>query len=375
MGRKRRERGKEERKCAFAGDFRVNEQPGLSTMHTIWMREHNRIAGHLTELNRHWDPEIVFQETRRLVVAEWQMIVYNEWLPIVLGQEYMKRFSLKPLQPGQGYTVDYDPGIDPRVNVEFSGAAFRFGHSMVPGLMKINGPGQSPHTMRLKDVFNDPSKLREEGFLEGVILGQSLDPAPAWDPQFSEDLVNHLFEEEGSQGGKDLASLNIQRGRDLGIHGYNKYREICASKSGKYGPVSSWDQLTTGGHLSEFSKNKLENLYRDVEDIDLFVAGVLEESYKEALLGPAFLCIIGDQFSRFKRGDRFWFENGLDPETRFSMEQLDSIRDVSMARILCDNTEIESVQPFVFRTHWGINQQLNCNNSQIPSIDLTLWKE
>jgi len=312
------------------------------------------------------------------VVAEWQMIVYNEWLPIVLGQQYMERYNLKPLQPGQGYTEDYNAEIDPRINVEFSGAAFRFGHSMVPGLMKINEPGQSPMRMRLKDVFNDPSKLQEEKFVEGVVLGQSLEPAPAWDPQFSGDLINHLFEKEGEAGGLDLASLNIQRGRDLGIHGYNEYRKICASTRAQFGAVTSFDELTRGaGRFPQSSVNKLINLYDDVNDIDLFVGGVLEKEYGEALLGPTFLCIIGDQFSRFKRGDRFWFENGGFVESRFSLPQLDSIRDTSMARILCDNTDIDTVQPFAFRTDAsrGVNQQLACSNAQIPSLDLNLWKE
>lgn len=363
------------RKCAFAGDFRVNEQPGLSTMHTVWVREHNRVAKHLANLNSNWDSRRVYQEARRIVIAEFQMIVYNEWLPIVLGQQYMNSFGLFPLKPGQGYTQDYNINIDPRINAEFSGAAFRFGHSLVPNMMKIKDHDQNTKEVPLKSVFNDPSELQETGFVEGVVRGQSLEAAPSWDPLFSADLMNHLFEENPDEGGLDLTSLNIQRGRDLGLPGYNYYRKICGS--GKYKEVSTIDQLADGVFLTRSNVEKLKKIYDHIDDIDLFVGGVLEIPYKKALLGPAFLCIIGDQFSRLKVGDRFWFENGgpgNDPATAFSLPRLDSIRNANMARILCDNTDIDEVQPLAFRTTSTTqNQVVPC--SSILSVDLDLWAE
>ena len=118
----------------------------------------------------------------------------------------------------------------------------------------------------------------------------------------------------------------------------------------------------------------MRDLYEDVDDIDLFVGGTLEENHDDALLGKAFTCIIGDQFIRLKEGDRFYYEHGHDRNTRFSLEQLDEIRKVSMARIICDNTDILETQPEVFRTDDRPgNRVTSCDN--IPEMDLSVFND
>ena len=109
--------------CFLAGDDRVNEHPGLTMIHTILAREHNRIATQLREINPQWEEEKVFQETRRIVGALIQHITFSEFLPRVLGPDLMTDYSLN-LLPG-GYFTDYSPNCSKLMLNEFSGAAFR----------------------------------------------------------------------------------------------------------------------------------------------------------------------------------------------------------------------------------------------------------
>lgn len=103
-------------------------------MHTIWLREHNRIARILQGLNPTWSDEILYQETRRIVIAELEHITYNEFLPLILGPDYMRTFEMQPRQ--KGYTRLYNEEIDASITNAFSTAAYRFGHSMVQGIIQ-----------------------------------------------------------------------------------------------------------------------------------------------------------------------------------------------------------------------------------------------
>ena len=63
-------------------------------MHTVWVREHNRIAERLSTINPHWHGDRVYDETRRIVGAMMQHITYNEFLPVVLGPAITRKFGL-----------------------------------------------------------------------------------------------------------------------------------------------------------------------------------------------------------------------------------------------------------------------------------------
>uniref|UniRef100_A0A915HJE6 Peroxidase n=1 Tax=Romanomermis culicivorax TaxID=13658 RepID=A0A915HJE6_ROMCU len=105
-----------------AGDNRITIFAGLVCFHTLFLREHNRIAKILTDTNRHWSRDRVFQESRKIVGAELQAIVYKEWLPKILGSRFDSLI---------GQYRGYNPSTDPSMADHFTFAAMRFGHGMI----------------------------------------------------------------------------------------------------------------------------------------------------------------------------------------------------------------------------------------------------
>lgn len=365
--------------CFYAGDARANEQLNLIVMHTVWLREHNRIARFMQKLNPHWNDERIFQETRRIVIAEYQHVIFKEWLPLILGHEFMTTFGLWPLT--KGYSRDYLSVFDPRVTNEFATAAFRFGHSLIPSqfsrVTNKGGPSRSSRlvtqTMSMKDIFFKPQQLKANpGIMDDMVRGLLAQNGDRWDNRFAEDITNHLFESRRGSGGLDLVALNIQRGRDHGLRGYNDYREVCA-----IGRARNFNDLAD--FIAQEDIDKLKDMYNDVDDIDLYVGGFLEQGHRDSILGPTFKCLIGDTFARLKMGDRFFYDLGLNQNTIFSTAQLREIRRTSMSRILCDNTDsVHEMQPQAFKLPDSsrTNAVTSCSNiKSIPVVNLSIFKD
>src|SRR5207248_4279147 len=90
-----------------AGDVRANENIELTAMQTLFVREHNRIAAQLKAARPLWGDEQLYQQARRTVIAELQVIAYTEWLPSLLGPNALP-----------GYT-GYKPNVNPAIANEF----------------------------------------------------------------------------------------------------------------------------------------------------------------------------------------------------------------------------------------------------------------
>uniref|UniRef100_A0A8D8VUF2 Chorion peroxidase n=1 Tax=Cacopsylla melanoneura TaxID=428564 RepID=A0A8D8VUF2_9HEMI len=203
--------------CFSAGDGRVNEQIELAAIHMLWLREHNRIATVLAQLNPDWSDEALFQETRRIVIAELQHITYNEFLPIILGRTYTDKFELTPKE--SGYTRLNDPDLNAGITNVFASAAYRFGHSLIQGNIHGYGKfGNIRENMVMSKQHFKPFTLYKQTAFDDFMRGLSGQPVQKADRFFTREITDRLFQGEGSTG-FDLVAFNIQRGRDHGLPG------------------------------------------------------------------------------------------------------------------------------------------------------------
>ncbi|KAK8391872.1 hypothetical protein O3P69_017472 [Scylla paramamosain] len=355
----------EEDKCFFVGDARSNEHLSLTVMHVTFFREHNRLARQLGNLNPHWDDERIYQEARRVNIAQYQHIVYSQFLPELLGSIKTKDYRLQP--ETSGYYKEYDSSADPSILNEFSTAAFRVGHTMVTDdLLLLNSKYLPVASVPLVLTFHNTSMALLPDMCDQVLRGLMGTGLQAVDLHLVASLVDRLF--EGSHiPGQDLFARNIARGREHGLPPYVKYREACG------GPVTTtFDDLLSA--MPRQAVHALSKAYAKVEDVDLFVGGLAEYPVSGGLVGPTFACLIGYQFFNLRRGDRFWYEN---VDAGFSSSQLRAIRSSSsLGRVLCDNLDEknERVPASVFhRPAQRGNPLVPCNH--LTPLDLAPWKE
>lgn len=250
--------------CFIAGDGRASEQPGLTAIHTTFLREHNRIVEGLRGVNPHWTGEQIFQTARRIVSAQNQHITYNEFLPRILSWNAVNLYGLKLLP--QGYYKDYNPTCNPAIVTEFAAAAFRIGHSLlrphIPRLSVNHQPIDPPILLRngffRTDIFLQPHMVDE------IMRGLVATPMETLDQFITGEVTNHLFEDVKIPfSGIDLVALNVQRARDHGIPSYNNYRTLCNLKR-----ATSWEDLSR--EIPPEVINRLKRIYPTVDDIDLF---------------------------------------------------------------------------------------------------------
>lgn len=309
---------REPNRLFLAGDVRVNEQAGLTAMHTVWVREHNRLAAILQESKPEASVEEIYQQARRLVVAQIQIITYNEYLPALLGENTMPTY--------RGYQRD----INPTIYNEFSAAAYRLGHSEVSdNVLRLDAQGNEVaegHLSLRNAFFAGMDLFREENDIDSILRGMAKQAHQAIDTQVVNGLRNFLFGNPGS-GGFDLISLNIQRGRDHGLSDYNTTRESMGLPA-----AQSFADITSNTSL----QTKLFTAYSSVDDIDLWIGGLAEDPLIDqgSQLGELFTAMNVRQFDELRAGDRFWYSRYL------SDDEFDMVKDTTLSRVIRRNTNI-----------------------------------
>ena len=324
----------------LAGDVRAQENPSLTALQTLFVREHNRQVDLLSQQHKDWTGDQIYNQARAIVNAEIAHITYAEFLPHLLG----------PAAPGayQGY----NSAVDPRITEEFAGAAFRFGHSIVSAdTERIDNSGKTTGaTLELKDAFFVPPAVFEaSGGADGFLRHLGGEPSQQMDARIVDDLRNFLFD---PPAGMDLAAINIQRGRDLGLGTLNQTRASLGLAR-----YTDFSQITN----DQGTVTALQQAFGSVDQVDLWTGGLAEKHAAGAMVGDTFQKIIANQFEALRDGDRLWYENqGFDPQT------LDAIQNTTLSSVIVNNTDTNFMQPDAFVSTIRHTGELGGVNSEEP---------
>lgn len=307
-----------------AGDVRANEQPGLTTLHTLFVREHNRYCDQLVR-NGQTNDEKIYQRARKWVGALIQVVTYNEFLP-ALGVE---------LPPYQGYNSYMQPDI----TNEFATAAYRMGHTMVTEQMVVLDHNCSfiPANTSLRGNFFNNSLIQNWG-IEPILRGLANQQQEAIDVKLVDNLRTFLFQIPGAPpAGLDLAALNIQRGRDHGLPDYNTMRQhFLGQRATRFKDISSKGAIR---------RSLKEAYHSNINNIDAWTGLLAEDHAPNANVGPTLQAMLSMQFQRLRDGDFYYYE--WDPYLTDNKKR--TLRNTKLAKIIKRNTSIQSIANKLFK--------------------------
>ena len=351
----------------------------------------------------------VFMEARQVNIAIMNHIVYNEFLPAVLGEQVIKRFSLLNLQEGAGQTPgklgvnqrssgvpdyedeeEFDPELmfadgarkeqfgshfrpsskEPSIRNEFGAALFRWGHAMQPNLLQSRNKFFQPTENRLlRENWFDPQMLARQSparMLRGGMMVPGVEVGPKW----VDDTVHFFFKPDGAKSGIDLMAVNIARGRDHGINSFTEVRKACMQQGRFRG-------LYQGARMKPGWGNVVRGFNGKQDEVDLYIGMMMEEPVPGSKLGPTTICSVVDQFVALKEGDKHYFE-GSD---MFTPEQLTAIKEQTLAHVFCSTMTDED---FDTTSKWPMvrlgaafkgeaNKRIRC--SELEDFDFSAWAD
>ena len=329
----------------FIGDTRINQNAELTAEALVWVKEHNYQVDQLSKAHPGWTQDQLFNAARAITTAEYQHVVYDEYLTHLLGKETLTEYE------------GYKKNVNATISTEFAGAAFRFGHDEQSNvLFKVSADGKMIDTLTLAQAFRTASVFATSADFDGLLRGLTSEHGQQIDGQVQDGVRQQLF---GIPGLKlDLEVLDIARGYDLGLGRGNEVRE--ALHMAKY--TSYLDM--TGGNQSMAAKLKLAygsdtQGHDNVNNVDLLVMGMVEKHVHGGELGQTFAYIIADQFERTRDGDRLFYLNQFKDNPKL-LAEIDS---TSFADILARTTG---------EKHWGADAFLTYNRIVVSDDSSTV---
>jgi Animal haem peroxidase len=223
---------------ALTGDPRNDENVIVSQLHGIFLRFHNS----LIDFHKAKGLSTDFHYIQQIVRWHYQWIIVHDFLPRIVGKDML--FSVLPHLKKNSSIFDDEPKLHfykwktrPFMPVEFSAAAYRFGHSMVRPIYRLNGipnPHPDPTTPLEERFFIFPALVGFGEFPTTLAINWKLffdfsnNPNP-----FSKDRIQPAYKIDTSlvhplghlppsvsnhiPPMPSLADLNLRRGMRLGL--------------------------------------------------------------------------------------------------------------------------------------------------------------
>lgn len=343
----------------LAGDVRANENLLLTSLQTVFAREHNRLVDRIAQMQPGLTAEQQFQLARKLVGAEVQAITYREFLPALMGSNAPKAENYVFISAQNGSVTN-----------SFAHSAYRFGHSTLSPNLKLAADDGTPvGSVPLRNAFFNPDAISDDpGLVDQLLQGAAIQTSQEVDLQIIDDVRNFLFGPPGA-GGLDLAALNISRGRDHGLPAYGLLRSSYSLPF-----IQSFAQMPADPAV----RQALSDAYGgNFQNIDPWIGGLAETHLPGSSVGPLIDAILRNQFTRSRDGDRLFYRgaaaglylNGtLDPSIA-ELVDLDSIR---LSDVILANTQLTTLQENVFFA-WGA-ADFN-HDGQTDGLDMAIWQD
>jgi peroxidase len=323
-----------------SGDNRLNQQGALIANHTLWVREHNHHVDRLAEQFPEWTQEQLFQTARAITEAEWQHVVYDEYLPKLLGENALADYK------------GYRESVDPRIINEWTAVAFRFGHDQSSNLLTgLEENGSQAFQITLGTAFalaNASQAVRTSDNFDDWVRGLTAQESQEIDGKVVDGNRNLLF---GAGATIDLEVLDIMRARDHGVGNYNTLRDGLGLET-----YDSLDAFAAANAVDAATLAALKDVYGSEADgkginiLDSLIGGLLETKVEGSQLGETFQILTVMQFEALRDGDRAFYLERLAHVPGL----IEDINATSLAEIIQRNSGIDYVYHDAFAAHTRI---------------------
>ena len=303
-----------------AGDVRAQENPDLTALQVLFVREHNYQVDRLHEEHPNWSGDKLYETAKAITTAEMVNITYSEFLPHLLGEDAINRTTAMIRRWTRGSPKSLP--VPPIASVTPSSPT-KSVRSAIPAPSRRSRRWRN-RSLKTRRLFNATGA-------DGLLRHLSGDLANPLDAHIVDGLRNFLVD---PPSGMDLAAINIQRGHDLGLGTLNQTRAALGLT-----PYTSFEQVSSDPQTVA----ALKQAYGDVGAIDLWTGGLAEDHVAGSIIGSTFGKIIGDQFTALRDGDRYYFEN-----QKFDTHTLSQIKDTTLSDLILRDTDTTAIQSDAF---------------------------